>query len=81
MIIITAIYSKVYYRTVFTCAACGVTAEGNRDHVQLTTDTADQLKTSVEKITESPGVMPVGWASFYGEKKTIYKCPRCKETT
>lgn len=59
---------------VWTCA-CGATATGQTERFSVDGEGLDEALAQIK--AKQPKEFPYGWASFWTEEGTKYKCPAC----
>jgi len=64
----------------YECGNCGALREGSSSYTTtiIASDTTE-LKEVMDSILPHPNNMPIGWASFFSPKGTIYLCSECKD--
>ena len=71
------VVAEVKYRPVYVCDGCGREVPGDTHSKSVDCATFEELMEILSKAGKSANGMPVGWASVYSPKKTLYKCDHC----
>ncbi len=61
----------------YQCAICDKLAIGETRGIDLDCCFVSELTNFLDGLDTPSTYMPIGWASFYEDKGTIFRCPIC----
>lgn len=74
------IVAQVKYRSTYCCARCGTQELGDAGCASVEAESPHELHSKLQRVERSvpqPRDMPVGWASFWAQQGTEFRCRSC----
>lgn len=69
--------ATVRYVPIYHCHKCGAESPGDTERLELECTEFADISKRLAGLTLRASAIPVGWASYYSLRATVFRCAQC----